>query len=36
MPEAHKYKQNKTRTTDADYEQINRKKQELPSESLKV
>ena len=36
MPEAHKYEQNKTGTTDTDYEHINRKKQELPSEPLKV
>ena len=33
VPEAHKYKQNKTGTTDTDYEHINRKKQELPSGS---
>ena len=30
----HKYKQNKTETTDTDYEHINRKKWELFSESL--
>ena len=35
MPEARKYEQNKTGITDIDYEHINRKKQELPSESLK-
>ena len=33
MPEAHKYEQNKIGNTDTDYEYINRKKQELPSES---
>ena len=32
VPEAHKYEQNKTGNTDRDYEHINRKKQELPSE----
>ena len=26
VPEAHKFEQNKTRTTDTDYEHINRKK----------
>ena len=31
--ETHKYKQNKTGNIDTDYEYINRKKQELPSES---
>ena len=37
MPEAQKYEQNKTVTTDTDYEHINRKKQKSsPSESLKV
>ena len=35
MPEARKYEQNKTGITDIDYEHINRKKQELPLESLK-
>ena len=29
VPEVHKYEQNKTVTTDTDYEHINRKKQEL-------
>ena len=33
VPEAHKYKENKTENTDRDYEHINRKKQELPLES---
>ena len=33
VPEAHTYEQNKTGTTDASYEHINTKKQELPSES---
>ena len=33
VPEAHKYKQNKTGNTDTDYEYIHRKKQELPAES---
>ena len=37
MPEAQKYEQNTTVTTDTDYEHINRKKQKSsPSESLKV
>ena len=33
VPEAHKYEQNKTGNTDTDSEYINKKKQELPSES---
>ena len=33
MPEAHRYEQNKTGTTDTDYEHMKRKKQELASES---
>ena len=33
VPQAHKYKQNKTGTTDTDYEHKNVKKQELSSES---
>ena len=33
VPEAHRYEQNKTGTTDTDYEHMKRKKQELASES---
>ena len=33
VPEAHKYKQNKTGTTDTDFKCIKRQKQELASES---
>ena len=33
VPKAHKYEQHITGTTDTDYEHINRKKQELPSQS---
>ena len=33
VPEAQKYKQNEKENTDIDYKYINRKKQELPSES---
>ena len=36
VPEAHKYEQNKAGTTNTDYEHINKKKKELPSESRKV
>ena len=33
MPEAHKFEKNKTGTTDTDYEHLDRKKQEIPSDS---